>query len=173
MAKTLTVFFSRAGENYFVGAMRTVSVGNTERVVRAISELIETDTFRIEMQQPYAEAYMTCIEQAKRDKASGARPALCRVPDSIDAYDTVILAYPNYWGTAPMAVFTFLDGFDFAGKTIYPLCTHEGSGLGVSERDIQKACPGAKSGSGLAIMGSRADGAKPQVEAWLKQIGLL
>ncbi|MBQ7523501.1 MAG: NAD(P)H-dependent oxidoreductase [Oscillospiraceae bacterium] len=173
MAKTLIAFFSRADENYFGGAMRYIEVGNTEIVVGKIRELISADCFKIEMKQPYSAAYMACIDEAKRDLRAGARPELTALPPSIEQYDTVILAYPNYWGTMPMAVFTFLDAFDFSGKTILPLCTNEGSGRGASERDLAKACPGAKIEKGLSITGSNAAKSKPQVEAWLKNNGVL
>ena len=95
------------------------------------------------------------------------------MPDSIDEYDNVVLAYPNYWGTMPMAVFTFLENFDFTGKTIIPLCTNEGSGMGSSERDIKKTCPGADVRKGLAITGSQAANSKGSVEKWLKSNGLM
>ena len=104
MAKTLIAYFSRADENYFGGAMRYVKVGNTEIVCGIMKELIEADTFKIEMQEPYSPVYMTCIEEAKRDLRAKARPELTSMPASIDEYDTVVLAYPNYWGTMPMAV---------------------------------------------------------------------
>lgn len=172
MAKTLIAFFSRADENYFGGAMRYVKVGNTEIVVGLMKEMIEVDTFKIEMKNPYSPVYMTCIEEAKKDLRAKARPELVSMPDSIDEYDTVVLAYPNYWGTMPMAVYTFLEAFDFSGKTILPLCTNEGSGLGGSERDIKRACPGAKVKSGLSITGSNADGSGNKVKKWLSANGL-
>ena len=173
MAKTLIAFFSRADENYFGGAMRYVKVGNTEIVAGIIRDLIPADTFKIEMKDPYSPVYMTCIEEAKKDLRAKARPELVSMPVSIDEYDTVILAYPNYWGTMPMAVFTFLEKFDFSGKTILPLCTNEGSGMGGSERDIKKACPGATVRKGLPITGSAAANSKSSVERWLKANGLM
>jgi flavodoxin len=173
MAKTLIAYFSRADENYFGGAMRYIKVGNTEIVVSGMKELIEADSFRIEMKQPYSPVYMTCIEEAKKDLRAKARPELVSMPGSIGEYDTVILAYPNYWGTMPMAVFTFLEAFDFTGKTILPLCTNEGSGMGSSERDIKKTCPGAVVKSGLPITGSRAADSKESVRKWLSANGLL
>ena len=173
MARTLIAFFSRADENYFGGAMRYVKVGNTEIVCGIMKDMIEADTFKIEMKEPYSPVYMTCIEEAKRDLRIKARPELVALPDSIDAYDTVILAYPNYWGTMPMAVFTFLEAFDFTGKTILPLCTNEGSGMGGSERDIKKACPGAAVKPGLPVTGSQAANAKTSVQKWLSANGLL
>ena len=173
MAKTLIAFFSRADENYFGGAMRYVKVGNTEIVANIMKELIPADTFKIEMKDPYSPVYMTCIEEAKADLRAGVRPELVSMPESIDEYDTVVLAYPNYWGTMPMAVFTFLERFDFSGKTILPLCTNEGSGMGSSERDIKKTCPGAEVKRGLAITGSAAAGSKSSVERWFKANGLM
>ena len=173
MAKTLIAFFSRADENYFGGAMRYVKVGNTEIVVNGMKELIDADTFKIEMKNPYSPVYMTCIEEAKKDLRAKARPELVSMPESIDGYDTVVLAYPNYWGTMPMAVFTFLEAFDFTGKTILPLCTNEGSGMGSSERDIKKTCPGADVKKGLSVTGSQAANAKASVQKWLSAGGLL
>ena len=173
MAKTLIAFFSRADENYFSGSMRYVEVGNTEIAVGKIRELIDADIFKIEMKKPYSKDYMTCIDEAKKDLQSKARPELVSLPESIDEYDTVILAYPNYWGTMPMAVYTFLDAFDFTGKTILPLCTNEGSGMGSSEREIKKTCPSTEVKKGLSITGSSVNSARPAIEKWLKQNGLL
>ena len=173
MAKTLIAFFSRADENYFSGAMRYVKVGNTEIVCDIIKDLTGADSFKIEMKDPYSPVYMTCIEEAKKDLRAKARPELVTMPESIDEYDTIVLAYPNYWGTMPMAVFTFLEAFDFTGKTILPLCTNEGSGMGGSERDIKKTCPGADVKAGLPITGSQAATSKASVQKWLSANGLL
>ena len=173
MAKKLIAFFSRADENYFGGAMRYVKVGNTEIVAQLMKELIEADTFKIKMKDPYSPVYMTCIDEAKKDKQNNARPELTSYPDSIDEYDTIVLAYPNYWGTMPMAVFTFLERYDFTGKTILPLCTNEGSGMGSSESDIKKYAKGADVKSGLAITGSQAAESKGAVEKWFKANGVM
>ena len=142
-------------------------------VVNDMKEMINADTFKIEMKDPYSPVYMTCIDEAKKDLRAKARPELVSMPASIDEYDTVVLAYPNYWGTMPMAVFTFLENFDFSGKTILPLCTNEGSGMGGSERDIKKTCPGAVVKSGLSITGSDAANAAGRVKKWLAANGLV
>jgi flavodoxin len=167
---TLIAFFSRADENYFGGAYRYIEVGNTEVVANQIKELTGADSFMIEMMTPYAADYNTCIDQAKKDKNAGARPELATELNSIDEYDTIILMYPNYWGTCPMAVFTFLEKYDFTGKTILPLCTHEGSGLGSTEKEIATACPQATVSEGLAVRGGKAAGAQSDVEEWLKKL---
>ena len=163
--------------------MRYVKVGNTEIVAGLMKELIEAQVergtraevaiFKIEMKDPYSPVYMTCIDQAKKDLRAGARPELVSMPESIDEYDTIVLAYPNYWGTMPMAVFTFLEAFDFTGKTILPLCTNEGSGMGSSERDIKKYAPGAVLKKGLSITGSQAANSKGSVQKWLSANGLI
>lgn len=170
--KTLIAFFSRADENYFAGAMHYVNVGNTEIVCRLIKEMIPADMFKIEMKRPYSPEYMTCIEEAKKDLQEKARPELAAYPDSIDGYDTVILAYPNYWGTIPMAVATFLEKYDFTGKTILPLCTNEGSGMGGSERTIRQCAPGADVKKGLPVTGSNAADSGASVKRWLSANGL-
>ena len=173
MAKTLMAYFSRADENYFGGSMRYIEVGNTEVAAGKIKEMIGADLFKIEMKTPYAKDYNTCIAQAKQDKKQNARPELVTLPESIDQYDTVILGYPNYWGTMPMAVFTFLEAFDFSEKTILPLCTNEGSGMGSSESDIRKLCSRARVKKGLPLNGSSVDRADTQIEGWLKSNGLM
>ena len=173
MAKTLIAFFSRADENYFGGAMRYVKTGNTEIVCGIMKEMIDADVFKIEMKHPYSPVYMTCIEEAKRDLREKARPELVSMPDSLDGYDTVVLAYPNYWGSMPMAVYTFLEHFDFTGKTILPLCTNEGSGMGGTEREIKRACPGSDVKRGLPVTGGSAADSGPALRRWLSANGLL
>ena len=76
--------------------------------------------------------------------------------ESIDEYDTIILGYPNWWGTMPMVCYTFLESYDFTGKTIIPFCTNEGSGMGSSVRFIKKLCPGATVEDGTPIHGAEA-----------------
>lgn len=166
MAK-LVAFYSRADENYFGGAYRYIEVGNTEKAAKMIAGLTGAKLFKIEQKVPYAKDYQTCIAQAKADKQAGARPELVSLPDSLDGYDEIYLGYPNYWGTMPMAVYTFLEAFDWAGKTIHPFCTHEGSGLSNTERDIAKAAKGANVAKGLAIHGSSVDSAEKAIEGWV------
>ena len=84
--KTLIAFFLRADENYFGRAMRYVKIGNTEIVVNGMKEMIEADTFKIEMKDPYSPVYMTCIDEARKDLRAKARPELVSMPDSIDEY---------------------------------------------------------------------------------------
>lgn len=168
MAK-LVAFYSRADENYFGGSMKYISVGNTEKVARMIAEITKADLFQIEQKIPYAADYNTCIAQAKADKQAGKRPELSHLLDDINQYDEIYLGYPNYWGTMPMAVYTFLERYDFTGKKIYPFCTHEGSGLSSTERDIQQSAKGAIVEKGIAIHGSSVDQARPALEKWIQK----
>ena len=93
---------------------------------------------------------------------------MLNLPGDLDDYDEIYLGYPNYWGTMPMALYTFLEKYDFTGKTIHPFCTHEGSGLSGTVGEIQKAAPGARVKSGLALRGSDVDGAKNALAQWIK-----
>lgn len=165
----LIVYFSRRGENYVSGRIQPLSVGNTEVVARRLQVLTGADLFQLEPVHPYSDNYNQCIEQAQADQRQDARPALRALPDHLEDYDTIYLGYPNYWGTMPMCVFTFLASFDFTGKTILPFCTHEGSGLGRSEADIRRLCPGARVGRGLAILGTAVCREEAALAAWVKR----
>ena len=166
MAK-LIAFYSRADENYFGGQYRVIPVGNTERVAQMLADLTEGTLFHIRQKTPYSASYQTCIAEAKRDLQANARPELVGLPANLDAFDEIYLGYPNYWGTMPMAVYSFLEHYDFTGKVIHPFCTHEGSGLSNTVHDIEKAAPGAIVKPGLAIHGSEVESAMPKLEKWV------
>lgn len=168
MANTLIAFYSRADENYVNGTIKTLDTGNTEIAAGIIQELTGADMFKIEQMQEYAKDYNECISQAQADQKRNARPELKAYPETLQQYDTIYLGFPNYWSTMPMAVFTFLEHFDFSGKTIKPFCTHEGSGMGKSEQDIKKLCPDAKTEKGLAIRGGSVQKSKTDIETWIK-----
>jgi flavodoxin len=150
-----------------------VEVGNTKIAADYIRELTGADTFQIEMKEPYSDDYDTCVKEAVKDLKANARPELVAVPESIKDYDAVILGYPNFCRTCPMAVFTFLEKFDFNGKTILPFCTNEGSGMGISEQDIAKSAKGAVLKAGLSLNGSDVKNSKPEIESWLRENGVI
>ena len=127
--KKLIAYYSRAGENYFSGTHRAIAVGNTEKAARLLAELTGAELFHIEQKVPYSDDYDTCVAEARRDLRANARPELTALPERLDDYDEIYLGYPNYCGTMPMAVYTFLEHYDWQGKTIHPFCTNEGSGL--------------------------------------------
>lgn len=168
--KKLIAYYSRAGENYFSGARRTIAVGNTEKAARLLAELTGAELFHIEQKAPYSDNYDACVAEARRDLRANARPELMALPESLDDYDEIYLGYPNYCGTMPMAVYTFLEHYDFTGKTIHPFCTHEGSGLSDTENDIRKAAHGAAVTKGLAIHGSHVAEAKSALAHWVEEV---
>ena len=162
----LIVYFSRAGENYFSGALRSVPVGNTQCAAELLAGLTGADLFPLEPVQPYSDSYDECIAQAQDDLRRDARPELVRWPEELDQYDTVYLGYPIYWGTIPMPVATFLERSDLSGKTIRPFCTHEGSGMSGTEGKIAQTCPGATVCKGLAIHGSHIEDSRKTIQSW-------
>ncbi|MDK2981744.1 MAG: hypothetical protein PWQ55_2091 [Chloroflexota bacterium] len=165
--KILVAFFSRAGGNYVNGRLVDLAVGNTEVAAGLAAKLTGGTLFKIETVRSYSNDYNTCTQEAKQEQRDNARPELAQALDGMGTYSTVILGYPNWWGTAPMAVFTFLEGYDFSGKAILPFCTHEGSRMGRSERDIQAACPQASVLKGLPIIGSSAAQAEKDIADWI------
>lgn len=165
----LIAYFSRAGENYLNGAIKNLTVGNTEIAAKMISEITGGDLFQIVPVHAYSDDYNECIFEAQDDQRRDARPDLKEYPDNLDAYDTIYLGFPNYWGTMPMCVFTFLEHFDLSGKTIRPFCTHEGSGMGHSEADIKRLCPHARIEKGLAIHGADVSHAGKALGNWIKK----
>ena len=171
--KVLIAYFSRAGNNYVGGAIVNLTVGNTEVAMNTVEKLTGGEMFRIDPVNKYAADYTECTEEAQRELRANARPELVDYLDTIDDFDAIILGYPNFWGTMPMPVFTFLERYDFSGKLILPLCTHEGSGMGRSEGDIKKLCPSADVRPGLAIRGSSVKTAANDIENWLKKEGVI
>lgn len=166
MGKTLIAYYSRRGENYVNGSIRSLSKGNTEVVAEKIKALIpDADLFQIDTVKTYSPSYMTCIEEAKQELRNNARPEMKNKLAGIDEYDTIILGYPNWWGTMPMVCYTFLESFDFTGKTIVPFCTNEGSGMGSSERAIRQLCPTADIKKGTSIHGAEASRADREASA--------
>ena len=172
MAKTLIAFFSRRGQNYVDGSIRVLAKGNNEVIVEKIkAQLPNADVFRIDTVKKYSPDYMVCIEEAKQELRAKARPELTAKVEDMDRYDTIILGYPNWWGLPPMAVFTFLESYDFSGKKIVPFCSHEGSGLGGSIRHIRQAVPDADLTEGVAIHGAAASHCDREVKLILEQVG--
>ena len=169
--KILTAYFSHAGENYFDGKIKAISEGNTAIVAKKIAAATGSELFEIARETPYPYSYAECVKEAKEEFIRNSRPEL-KEKISVKGYDVVILAYPNWCGTMPMAVFTFLESGDFAGKKILPLCTNEGSRMGRSEGDVKKLCPEAEIADGLSVKGSLAAESDEKVYAWLKANGI-
>ena len=162
----LIAYYSRRGQNLVNGTVRTLRVGNTELVAAIIQKFTGADMFRIEPCQDYPGDYCRCIDLARQDLLRSVRPEIKNCPDSLDRYDTIYLGFPNYWGTMPMAVFTFLESFDFSGKVIRPFCTYEDGGMGHSIEDLENLCPKAYIARGLPIRGAEVGNELPAIEEW-------
>lgn len=144
--------------------------GNTEKLARQIQELTGGDLFRIETVKDYPEEYRPCTEYAKKEKEADARPALIGKVKNLDRYDVVFVGFPNWWGTAPMAVWTFLEICNLDGKTVVPFMTHGGGGEQNCFSDFKKHTGKATVKKGFYVGGGQVGSAGPQVEAWLREI---
>jgi flavodoxin len=170
--KCLIAYFSRSGNNYVSGKIVNLPVGNTEVVAKMIQEMTKGDLFHIEAVNAYPEDYTETTEVAQQELRTSARPKLSSHLESISSYGVIFLGYPNWYGTMPMPVFTFLEEYDYSGKTIVPFYTHEGSGLGRSVSDIRKMCPQSTVLEGLAFRGGEVKNAQDEVSGWLHELGM-
>ena len=120
------------------------SEGNTAKVAKEIARQTGAALYEIKEAEPYPSVYRDCIKRAQKELQSKARPAIKGDVPDLSEYKTVYLGYPNWWGDAPMVVYTFLEKAKIDGKAVLPFCTHEGSGLGSTARNLAKAFPKAK-----------------------------
>ena len=169
----LVTYFSHAGENYNVGV---VEEGNTAKLAKVIAEQTGADLFEIVPVVDYPQSYDECLEAATAEQREGARPEYMGDVENWDQYDTVFIGYPIWWGEIPNIVYTFMENHDFAGKTVIPFNTHEGSGQSHSQRDIENALPDATVLQGLAVRGvtaqNDADATAKAVSDWLSGLGM-
>lgn len=159
-SKTLIVYFSWGGNT-------RVASENTKRLTGA-------DIFEITVKNPYPTDYRQCANQAREEQRTDFLPELNGNVNNLSQYDTIIVAFPNWWGTYPQAVKKFLiDNRDISSKKIALLCTHGGSRLGRSVNDLKALYPNANILEGLAISGSSVRNSENDIRNWLKKIGLL
>lgn len=164
---------STSGKKKVLIAYYSLRNGNTRIVAEHIQKNVGGDIFRIETVNLYPSAYSDVTAQAKKELESGYRPPLKNKVTYFDQYDIIYLGSPNWWNTIAPAVMTFLDSYNFGGKTIVPFITHEGSRLGASVSDIQKMAPKANVLKGLPIRGRAVNKAMPDVQQWLKDIEMI
>lgn len=169
----LVTYFSHAGENYNVGV---IEEGNTAKLAKVIAEQTGADLFEIVPVVDYPQSYDECLEAATAEQREGARPEYVGDVENWEQYDTVFIGYPIWWGEIPNIVYTFMENHDFAGKTVIPFNTHEGSGQSHSQRDIENALPDATVLQGLAVRGATAqndaDATAKAVSDWLSGLGM-
>ena len=134
MAKTLVAYFSASG--------------TTERVAKDLAAAIGADLFEIAPEQPYTNADLNWQDKKSRTTIEKndetCRPAIAGAVADMGAYDTVFVGFPVWWYVEPRIIDTFLEAYDFAGKTVVPFATSGGSGLGQAPRRMQTLAPGAK-----------------------------
>lgn len=150
---TLIVYFSRTG--------------TTRQAATQIHQLTGGDLVELEVTEPYNGSYQETLNRAERELSANARPALATSISNMEHYDTVFVGYPIWYGDAPMAIDTFLESYDFTGKTIVPFCTSGSSGIESSLRTIRSLCPSATVLQGIRI------GSTSEIEPWLTQLGVL
>lgn len=143
--------------------------GNTQGIAEEIQAQTGADLFEIQLVEPYSTDYNTVLEQAQQDQNAQARPELSTHVEDMEQYDTILLGYPNWWASIPMPVASFLEEYDFTGKTIVPFCSHGGGRFGQSLTAITKLVPEAVLGEGLAISYSGGSGMPDDVAAWLEE----
>ncbi len=168
--KNLIVYFSRKGENYVSGAIKTLEKGNTAIVAEKIQALTGGDLVEIVPEREYSSSYYKCIEEAKTELHENARPKYRPLDIDVAQYEKVFLCYPNWWGTMPMCVCTFLEDYDLSGKKIFPVCTNEGSGMGSSVRDLKRICKNAEVDAGLSIHGAEATASIGAIKKYLNGV---
>jgi flavodoxin len=147
--------------------------GNTREIANQIHEKVGGNIFEIVSIDPYPSGYNEVVEQARKELRSEYKPKLKTKVGNMESYDVVFVGYPNWWGTVPRPVVTFLSQYDFSGKTIAPFCTHEGSGLGRSVTDVTKLCPQSTVLDGLAVRGGEVNNAQNKVSEWLRELGII
>lgn len=142
-------------------------LGNMEYMALTIQDAIGGDLFRIETKEAYPLDHEPLVDQAAEEQDENARPELAAHIENPEQYDTILLGYPNWWGDMPQPLFTFLEEYDFSGKTIIPFVTHGGSGFSSTVHTIEKLEPDATViESGLSLSRNSVANAQADIKAW-------
>lgn len=148
-------------------------IGNTEYLAGAIQEETGGDLFSVVVKNPYPNDYDKITDMGSEEQEEDARPELAGHVENMAQYDTVFIGFPIWWYTMPQAMFTFLEEYDFTGKTVIPFTTHGGYGVGSSVEDIQKLCPGADVVEDI-FEADREDIGKQikEIGSWIEELGI-
>ena len=146
--------------------------GNTRGIAREIQAQTGADLFEITPVNPYSTDYNTVLMEAQEDQHRQARPELSEHIQNMGEYDAILLGYPNWWASIPMPIASFLEEYDFTGKTIIPFCSHGGGRFGQSLTAIAKLAPDAVMGEGLSVHYSGGSSLSGDVAAWLEANGI-
>lgn len=146
--------------------------GNAAKIADWIKQRVGGDLFSITVKEPYSSDYDECLNRAAEEKAANARPELANHVENMEQYDVIFLGFPNWWYTVPMAIHTFLEEYDFSGKTVIPFCTHGTGGLASTIQDIKKDLP--QDVTLLDLIGvyrPDVDSSQDEVNKWLDGMG--
>ena len=141
--------------------------GNTEQVAQIIQQETGGDLFEIAPAAPYTDDYDELLDIAQQEQADSARPELAGQVENWDQYDTIFVGYPNWWSDAPMAVYTFLESYDWSGKTLIPFNTSASGGFGRSLSGLEESASGASILEGISFTERTLGDARSEVAAWL------
>ena len=148
-------------------------LGNMEYMALTIQDAIGGDLFRIETKEAYPLDHEPLVDQAAEEQDENARPELAAHIENPEQYDTILLGYPNWWGDMPQPLFTFLEEYDFSGKTIIPFNSHGGSGFSNTIEEIKELQPDANiSDEGLSISRDKVADSVQDVTDWAKSLDL-
>ena len=150
----------------------TPSQGNTQTAALEIQAQTGGDLFQITTEQEYPVLHREASAIAEDEMRSDARPALTSQVENMDQYDVIFVGYPIWWYTSPMAIRTFLETYDFSGKTIVPFCTTMGAGVDQSVDEIRGLCPDATVLDGLTLSTGRADSMPDRITGWIDGLEL-
>lgn len=156
--KTLVAYFSWSG--------------NTQQLAEIIAQETGADLFEIATATPYTDDYNTLLDIAQQEQGEDARPELNAQVENWDRYNTIFVGYPNWWSDAHMAVYTFLESYDFTGKTLIPFNTSASGGFGRSLSGIEESAAGAEILEGLDLTEGELGDAQNRVTTWLDSLGL-
>lgn len=165
------------GVDAVAGASRVVVngevLGNSQYIAQLIQQEAGGDLFRIETVQEYPGSHDPLLVFAYDEKAENARPELASQIENPDSYDVIFLGYPNWNADLPMPLYTFLEEYDFSGKTIIPFTTHGGSGFSRTIQTIQELQPEASVvEDGLSISRNDVADAQEDVSDWVAGLGI-
>lgn len=146
--------------------------GNTGMIAKWIAQETKADTYSIKTVQPYPSNYNDSTKIGKEEAEKKTRPELQDQPLDLSKYDVIFVGYPIWWGDMPMAMYSFLETHDLAGKTIIPFSTSGGSGLGNTVNAIRNAEPQATVEEGLSIHANDVNDARAQVKQWVSGLHL-
>ena len=147
------------------------ATGTTEQVAQQAAEILDADLYEIVPEDPYTEedlAYYTGGRADQEQDDPSARPAISGGVENMSQYDTILLGYPIWHGQAPRIISTFLESYDFAGKTIIPFCTSHSSGVGSSADNLHELCPDTVNWIEGSRFGSEVTGV--EIESWLSSV---